>query len=301
MFHWKTKITFQFLLIVVFILLLSACDGRPKGVLASGKMADVLVEMHKTDAVLAEKGYVFGRYSNKAPYYKFILKKYNITQAQFDSSLVWYTKNPQRFENVYDNVLSQLTSLQKDVDSRKFHPIDYEELGKQRTDLWNQGRKYTFNKDSVRTKFAFEIKNEYLLYRDVYVLKMLLNIAREDSCKNRRIELRINYFNGQSDSKSVIAYNDGITRRYVFRMPAYKKLKIKSISGQLLGCSAFKGIFHATLDSLSLIREYKPIQMDSLRGIVQKADTTHYKGALKFEIPTKTKPSTSKIKILKPL
>jgi hypothetical protein len=38
-----------------------------------------------------------------------------------------------------------------------------------------------------------------------------------------------------------------------------------------------------------------------LRGIVQKADTTHYKGALKFEIPTKTKPSTSKIKILKPL
>jgi hypothetical protein len=266
-------------------------------------MTNVLVEMHKTDAALAEKGIVYGRYSNKAPYYKFIFKKFEINQAQFDSSLVWYTKNPQRFENVYDDVFTQLTKLQKDVDQNKFHPIDYEELGKMRLDLWNKGRKYTFTKDSARTKLDFEIKYNEFLYRDVYVLKMLLKISKEDSCKNSRIEFQINYFNGKSDHKYVKVYNDGITRRYTFRMPAYRKLKIKSVSGQLLASSAYKGVFHTTIDSISLVREFKPMYMDSLRKIVQKADPTLYKGALKFEFPTVKKPMNTfkKSRLIKPV
>lgn len=301
MFQRTNKIILRLILFAGFILLLSACDGRPRGVLSKSKMANVLVEMHKTDAALAEKGLIIGRYSNKAPYYKFILKKYDITQAQFDSSLVWYTKNPQRFENVYDDVLAQLTKIQKDVNENKYHPIDYEELGKQRMELWNKGKKYTFTKDSVRTKLDFEIKNEYLLYRDVYVLKMLLYAARQDSCKNRHIELRINYFNGKSDYKIEKIHNDGITRRYTFRMKAFRPLKIKSITGQLLGCSAYKGTFKTTIDSISLVREFKPMYMDSLRRIVQDEDPKLYKGALKFEFPTKPTNSFRKGRLVKPL
>lgn len=298
----KIKIISQFVFCLGFILLLSACS-RPNGVLNSKKMTSILVKMHKTDAALAEKGFVLGRYSNKAPYYNFILKKYGITEAQFDSSLVWYTKNPQRFENVYDDVLAQLTNLQKDVDENKFHPIDYEELGKQRMDLWNKGKKYTFTKDSVRTKLDFEIKNDYLLYGDVYVLKMLLYVAPQDSCKNRHIELKINYYNGKSDYKYEKIYNDGITRRYTFRLKTFRPLKIKSITGKLLGSSAYKGIFHTTLDSISLTREFKPMHIDSLRKIVQKADPRLYKGALKFEFPKELKPTNTfrKSRIIKPV
>ena len=302
MLRQKTK-TIQLAVFFGIMLLLLACDGRPRGVLNRSEMTNVLIEMHKTDAELGEKGFLLGRYSSKAPYYKYILKKFDITQAQFDSSLVWYTKNPQRFENVYDDVISQLTNLQKDVESRKFHPIDYEELGKMRLDLWNKGRKYTFTKDSARTKLDFEIKNNEFLYRDVYVLKMLLKISKEDSCKNRGIELRINYFNGKSDHKYVKVYNDGVTRRYTFRMPAYRKLKIKSVSGQLLASSAYKGVFHTTIDSISLVREFKPMNTDSLRKIVQEADPTLYKGAMKFDFPTGNKPTNTfkKSRLIKPV
>jgi len=285
MFCQIIKIRASIFILLGFMLLLSACS-QPKGVLSQGTMADVLVEMHKADAVMAERNLVYVRYSMKAPYYNYILKKHGVTQAQFDSSLVYYTKNPQQFENIYAKVIDQLTKLQTDVNAYKFHPNDIHEIGKMRIDLWNKNRKFVFNKDSARTKLDFEILNNDFLYKDMYVLKFLLKISTDDSCTNQRIELRLNYFNGKSDHTFKPVYNDGVTRRYTFRMPAFRKLKIKSISGQLLASSKYKGVFNATLDSISLIREFKPQFTDSLRRIVQKADSTTYPGAMPYVFPS---------------
>ena len=292
-------------LVFVFgiILILSACI-RPKGVLSESKMTSVLVDMHKTEATLTEKGLYYGPYSKKAPYFNDVFKRNGVTQAQFDSTLVWYTKNPQKFENMYDEVIKRLTVLQKDVDSNKYHPIDYENIDKVRIDIWNKVTHHKFSKDSTRTKLDFEIKQADLLYRDVYELKLLLKIPKEDSCKKQRIELRLNYYNGTSDHTFKLVHNDGITRRFTFRMPAYKKLKIKSISGQLLASSAYKGVFRATIDSIQLIREFKSLQQDSLKRLVQEADSTHYAGAPNYDnlmAPRPSGHSFRKSRILKPL
>jgi hypothetical protein len=55
-------------------------------------------------------------------------------------------------------------------------------------------------------------------------------------------------------------------------LPALKKLKIKSISGVLLGSKIYKGKLHASLDSISLIRKYNPKLQISLRKMVEKAN-----------------------------
>jgi hypothetical protein len=275
---------------------MSACEERPKGVLSQDKMANILVEMHKTDAALSEKSILYGRYSNKAPFYKFILKEYGITQSQFDSSLVWYTKNPQRFENVYDNVILQLSDLQKDVEKGIYHPEEMAEMGRVKSDIWNKATKYTFTKDSVRTHLDFEIKNDNLLLGDLYVLKFRLCIAPEDSSKNKHMVLKINYFNGKTDRAYQILHNDGLTRHYKIRMSAFRKLKIKSISGQLLGSKTYKGVFHITVDSIRLIREFYPMQRDSLLKIVQKADPKNFKISPKLNSPKKIIPAKKTIK-----
>lgn len=294
---------FRLFFVIGIMLVLSACS-RPKGVLSESKMTKVLVDMHKTEATLTEKNLYYGPYSKKAPYYNNIFKRNGITQAQFDSSLVWYTKNPQKFENMYDEVIKQLTVLQKDVDENKFHPIDYANLDKIRIEIWNKPTHHKFTKDSTRTKLDFEIKQSDFLYRDVYELKLLIKIPKEDSCKKQRIELRLNYYNGTSDHTFHLVKNDGITRRFTFRMPAYKKLKIKSVSGQLLASSAYKGIFHATIDSIRLIREFHSLQQDSLKRLVQEADPSHYVGAPNYDYlmaPPPTGHSFRKSRILKPL
>ncbi len=303
MFQRTTNTSIQLTFLFGIMLILSACD-RPKLVLSDSKMTSVLVDMHKTEATLSEKGLYYGPYSKKAPYFNNVFKRNGITQAQFDSSLVWYTKNPHKFENVYDEVIKQLSDLQIAVDKNKFHPIDYANIGKERLDIWNKPTHHKFSKDSVRTKVDFEIKSDNLLYGDVYELKLRLKIPTEDSCRKQRIELRINYYNGKAYHTFKLVKNDGIMRRFTFRMPAYQKLKIKSVSGQLLASSAYKGIFHATLDSIRLIREFNRLQQDSLKRLVQESDTIHYPGAPNYDYLMTARPSGhsfKKSRILKPL
>ncbi len=95
-------------LFVVLILLAFASCSRPEGVLSSSKMEDVLYDIHMADGVLAMKGYQSGHNTEGGKYYESVLQKHGITQAQFDSSLVWYTDNPQRFNKIYPKVITRL-------------------------------------------------------------------------------------------------------------------------------------------------------------------------------------------------
>lgn len=87
---------------------LSSC--RPKGILHSWEMRRVMVDLHKADAILQLNGMAYGHEDEKAIYYSTVLSKHGITQAQFDSSLVWYTAHPQLFDKIYPKVLAQLKS-----------------------------------------------------------------------------------------------------------------------------------------------------------------------------------------------
>lgn len=74
---------------------------RPRGVLSSKKMQEVLYELHRTDAILQCWGMDYGHDEAVAKYYEVTLEKLGVTQAEFDSSLVWYTDHPSRFDKIY--------------------------------------------------------------------------------------------------------------------------------------------------------------------------------------------------------
>lgn len=276
MYNFPIKFPFRVVFLFSVVIIFVACQNRPKGVLNQREMTEILSDLHKLDGILIEKGYMYENEYEKERYYNYVLKKYGIRQAQFDSSLVWYSKNPKKFEKIYTNVMINLENFRNDIKSRKYHPIDSAELARRKDQLWNKAIRYQFTKDSVRNKLDFEIVNNDLLFGDVYVLKFLQRIAPQDSCKDQRVVLRIHYQNGDVDSAYHKAYNDSLLRRYTFRFPAKKTLKIKSISGELLGSSSYHGTFNALVDSISLIREYNSDLQDSLRQVVQKADTIDY-------------------------
>jgi hypothetical protein len=285
MLNQLNKQSIHLVFILGLILLLSACGGRPNDVLNQSDMTEVLVDMHKADAMLSEGDRNYSLYSNKAPYYKYVLKKHGITQAGFDSSLVWYTKNPQKFNMVYNNVITELTAFQKEIKNGKYHPVDTLAASMAKTNIWNKRTSYILTKDSTRTHLNFQIPYSGLMFGDVYILRFLQRIAPEDSCKKQRVILRIHYWNGKTDSVYKTAYHDSLLRRYTFRFPAIHKFKIKSISGELLGSSVYKGKLNATVDSISLMREFNHKIQDSLRKMVEKADPTNYEVVKKPTAP----------------
>ena len=272
MLNFQNNLFSRIIFLTGFILLLASCNSRPNGILSERDMTSVLTEMHKTDAVLNEKGPTYSLYTNKAPYYKYIFKKYKITKAQFDSSLVWYSKNPRIFDNMYDKVLINLTGLQKDVKNGKYHPVDTLDLTKMSTNIWNKRTRYILTHDSTRTHLNFEIQGTDFMFGDVFVFKFLQRIAPEDSSTKPRVVLRINYTNGKTDSVYRTAFNDSLLRRYTFRFTAFRKLKIKSVSGELLAAKTYRGKLNAEIDSISLFREYNAKKQDSLRKIVELAN-----------------------------
>lgn len=95
---------------IYIVLLACALVGcRPDGILSSRKMQAVLVDIHKTEAVMQAAGYTSTAYADvEAKAYYITLQKHEVTQAQFDSSLVWYTKHPQLFDKIYPKVRAQL-------------------------------------------------------------------------------------------------------------------------------------------------------------------------------------------------
>ena len=90
---------------------------RPRDVLSNSKMRDVLYDLHRMDGAIQTAGYNYGHNQELAAYYQSVLDKHGITQAEFDSSLVWFTDNPQIFNKIYPRVVERLQA-----------DLDYEEV-----------------------------------------------------------------------------------------------------------------------------------------------------------------------------
>ena len=106
------------MVVILAVLAVSFVSCRPKGILSSRKMKDVMIDLHKMDGMIEAAHMEYGYDEAKALYYAQVLEKHGITQAQFDSSLVWYTANPAIFDKIYPKVVE---ALKNDI-------ADYEQL-----------------------------------------------------------------------------------------------------------------------------------------------------------------------------
>lgn len=102
-----------FVIVLLVVWSLSGVSCRPREVLSSRQMEDVLVDLHTADGVIYAADIMYGHEDALKKYYEMVLEKHGLTQAQFDSSLVWYTNNPQIFNKIYPRVIER---LQQSVD-----------------------------------------------------------------------------------------------------------------------------------------------------------------------------------------
>ena len=94
--------------ITILCVALAMVGCRPDGVLSNKEMRDVLYDLHRMDGALQTAGYNYGHDEEVSAYYQSVLDSHGITQAQFDSSLVWFTDNPQIFNKIYPKVVARL-------------------------------------------------------------------------------------------------------------------------------------------------------------------------------------------------
>ena len=93
-------------LIFLALLLMACSPSRPRGILSKQKMTDVLVDFHLAQGMAEAQGD-----NSEVTRYKFIqavFKKHRITEAVFDSSMIYYSGRAEEFTHIYDNVVTRV-------------------------------------------------------------------------------------------------------------------------------------------------------------------------------------------------
>ena len=90
-------------------LFLSSCKvdhGKPP--VDKEEMISLLVDVHIAQSLMMREETIPQDKIDKNKYYKNVLDKHHVSEADFDSTVAWYARNPGDYKDVYQAVMDTL-------------------------------------------------------------------------------------------------------------------------------------------------------------------------------------------------
>lgn len=93
--------------------LLSGCNKKmPETIIQPATMVNILYDYHLASGMtLTEDN------PTKRAYREYVFQKYGITEAEFDSSMVWYTRNSKQLADIYTNLSERFKKEEEHINS----------------------------------------------------------------------------------------------------------------------------------------------------------------------------------------
>ncbi len=137
---------------------LMSCEvKRPDNVLQDAQMENVLYDYHIAKAMGEDVPY--NESYKRIVYIESVFKKYGITQADFDSSMIWFARNPENLTKIYEKVNARLKAERDGINHliamRDNQPK--ESLPGDSIDLWAWQRIYQLTGMPLNNKVAFTL------------------------------------------------------------------------------------------------------------------------------------------------
>lgn len=273
----RRYLTGKLLLIIAFCVTVLACkDGVGEGVIERELMTDILFDYHLALAVnnnLMKENY------ERALTEQYVFRKHGITEAQFDSSMVWYTRHTQILVEMYKQVSDRMKEEQLGVDKlisiRDQRPMT--SASGDTVDVWAWRRMVRLSQACLDNVYSFVLPSDSNFHAtdslvwevncrllpenqkksDAKVLMQMFVRYEPDTVKNAIAEISL------SGRKNITVQCDGVNR-------------IKEVCGMLI-LQADSTERVAVVDSIRLMRYHviRNCQTDSL-GVAVK-DTVETK------------------------
>lgn len=110
----KSKFRLHLCFICMFVLAVAGCKvKRPDDVIPESKMENLLYDYHLAKSMGDDLPY--SENYKKKLYLDAVFQKYGTTEAIFDSSMVWYTRNTEALSKIYVKIKQRLKARQDDV------------------------------------------------------------------------------------------------------------------------------------------------------------------------------------------
>lgn len=260
--------------LLVLVLVMSACcmsltgckPSLPDDVLSQGKMEDILYDYHLALAMVQNEG---GDETQRFIYKDAVLRKHDVTSAEFDSSMVYYMRHTDKMYTIYKNLSDRLNdeavSLGADAsDQSRFGNLA---SSGDTTNIWRGARSLVFMTAKPLNYYNFEVKADTSFHKgDCIMLDFESHFIYQDGIRDGLAVLAVQFGNDSIASQVVHVQS---SQHYSMQVEDRDTLGIKSVKGFfLLNSGDFSNDFSSAttlklmfLDHIRMIKMHKkPLQ-----------------------------------------
>ena len=194
------------------LLLCSACEQTPSHIIAPEQMETLLVDIHKAEAI-AENKAQYATNEAKEQLRQSVFDRHDVTQAQFDTSLIWYSEHMSKYSQIYEKVTARLKEEDDAVKTllveRKSSPLT---RPGDSIDVWNKDPYFIVGPRLYRHVLLFNVLADDNFREDDHFL-LTVNFAQlpKGTADKARLTLVIRHRNDSVYTITKEVLHDGIT------------------------------------------------------------------------------------------
>lgn len=216
----------KILYILIFIVGITSCSSDSSDVLSMGEMEDILYDIHLS------QGISNGENSSKRIYTEItnreaIFRKYDITQAEWDSSYNYYCRHADKLHTIYQNLSERIRS--EVIDLGGDVSLDETTLSGDTINIWNSERNFILMQEAPYNLNRFAITADSTFKAgDVLTLQFDSKFIFQEGSRNLVAVFAVTLSNDSVVSQYNQVSSDG---KYTLSFSDNKRLGIKSLKG----------------------------------------------------------------------
>lgn len=264
-------------LVAVMALLFSVSSCKPSlpsGVLSKGKMTDILYDYHLALAMAhmddnGDKG-------QSLAYREAVLRKHDVTSAEFDSSMVYYMRHTELLEDVYKDLTDRYNNEITAMGGSAKEGGEFANLSAtgDTANVWNLATSMVFMPVKPFNSTSFNIKVDSTFHKgDRLMLDFDAQFIYQDGMRNGVAMLAVQFGNDSIAQRTIMIQS---TQHYSVELSDADSLGIKSVKGyfMLMNDDNGTGVSSQTTLKLMFLEHIKLIRMLPLKPVAAPAGSS---------------------------
>lgn len=258
--------------VMALLFCVSSCKpSLPSGVLSKGKMTDILYDYHLALAMAhmddnGDKG-------QSLAYREAVLRKHDVTSAEFDSSMVYYMRHTELLEDVYKDLTDRYNNEITAMGGSAKEGGEFANLSAtgDTANVWNLATSMVFMPVKPFNSTSFDIKVDSTFHKgDRLMLDFDAQFIYQDGMRNGVAMLAVQFGNDSIAQRTIMIQS---TQHYSVELSDADSLGIKSVKGyfMLMNDDNGTGVSSQTTLKLMFLEHIKLIRMHPQKPMAEPA------------------------------
>lgn len=261
--------------VMALLFCVSSCKpSLPSGVLSKGKMTDILYDYHLALAMAhmddnGDKG-------QSLAYREAVLRKHDVTSAEFDSSMVYYMRHTELLEDVYKDLTDRYNNEITAMGGSAKEGGEFANLSAtgDTANVWNLAASMVFMPVKPFNSTSFDIKVDSTFHKgDRLMLDFDAQFIYQDGMRNGVAMLAVQFVNDSIAQRTIMIQS---TQHYSVELSDDDSLGIKSVKGyfMLMNDDNGTGVSSQTTLKLMFLEHIKLIRMHPQKPVAAPAGSS---------------------------